>query len=132
MSEEGQGEKEKDVTFVAKKAEEKNLFRDSTACPYFLFWGAVYIGFVVFPLFFDGSVMRSRRRRNRKSATRPDKTQNDIIDYYGGPFVDGNVPRQHQTLITKKRCLADDDYGVEIWYGFTNSGQNSVCDFSFQ
>ena len=35
-----------------KKAEEKNLFRDSTACPYFLFWGAVYIGFVVFPPFF--------------------------------------------------------------------------------
>ena len=65
-------------------------------------------------LHFDGRVLRSRRRRNRKSETRPDMTQKDIRDYYEESFVDGDVPRQHQTLITKKRCLADDDYGGAI------------------
>ncbi len=78
------------------------------------FLGGIYRFCCLFH-FFDGSVLRSRRRRNRKSATRPDMTQKDIRDYYGGPFVDGDdVPRQHQTLITKKRCLADDDYGGDI------------------
>ena len=98
---------------MAKKAKEKNLFRDSTVRSS-SFLGQDISHLLSFSLFFDGSVLRSSRR-NRKSATRPDKTQKDIRDYYEGSFADGDdVPRQHQTLITKKRCLADDDYGGDI------------------